>query len=619
MTERRKIQHNAIKAVQRLAAVHDPSGKMFNVPPVTFLEDGSIITLEALNRKKEAQARKEAIARGEEPPATSAKREQEIAGAHDINPERLKLLENGTAKSTISKRQMKKQAAYEPKPPPAKPIVPQGIEFPSDEEENWLSLWDLSDDQLERRVMREKKRAAKARKDLRMKQKSGKAERRAARDEKRRVYRDLKQTWKVMREEERKRRKQLQAQEDEEGKRLAVAVAKKNREDAMKAAADLGFTLENVEGVDEIKPKALGMKGRSINFEDLEVTGEGPSDLRSKVAEKERPFNPNRVDLSAIADETATQAVFGDDPNHPRDTLSTNFVSFSDVATNANMTTPIEHQPTTLNHRLRRKLRRAIDNAQIRKERLVRQKAIEHCKAHNIPIPPILESHTHPVNQRGSRTLPSGALESAKQERVRARVELAEFNKWAKVLRRQAKEKAIEAGIRVYLELMDRIPRRVTLDKARKTGDKGGDEGVGDMMNAADIIANWPMPGIEEGRFGEGYVDDDDSSSSSEEDDGDDDEAMNGNTTGGGGGDNSAEDSADRQLRGEMKDATIALKAKAKAKGVQSEESDEDSDEDSSSSSEEEEEELELEDVRHGDGSSDEDEDEEEDEDMSDS
>jgi len=40
------------------------------------------------------------------------------------------------------------------------------------------------------------------------------------------------------------------------------------------------------------------------------------------------------------------------------------------------------------------------------------------------------------------------------------RLELAEFNKAAKVLRKQAKEIAKEAGLRVYAEMTGRIPSR---------------------------------------------------------------------------------------------------------------------------------------------------------------
>ena len=99
-----------------------------------------------------------------------------------------------------------------------------------------------------------------------------------------------------------------------------------------------------------------------------------------------------------------------------------------------------------------------------------------------------------------------GTLETAKQERVRSRVELAEFNMNAKILRAQAKAKAVEAGIRIYLELMGRIPKREGLEEelavkaAARMITENGEQVVwtgagksgGESM--ADLLASWPMP-----------------------------------------------------------------------------------------------------------------------------
>src|SRR2546421_10980640 len=54
--ERRKIHMNAVFMAQRLAAIYDPSGAKFNVKPVTTLEDGRVVTLESIERKKEREA-----------------------------------------------------------------------------------------------------------------------------------------------------------------------------------------------------------------------------------------------------------------------------------------------------------------------------------------------------------------------------------------------------------------------------------------------------------------------------------------------------------------------------------------------------------------------------------
>ena len=123
------------------------------------------------------------------------------ASAHGmVNPDRLAqidITQASQATKGMSKTQQKRLAALEPRPPPPKPVIPENISIP-DGEEDWLALWDLPDDHLERRVLREKRRRAAERKALRLKQQSGKAERREARDKKRKVYRDIKLSWKAI-------------------------------------------------------------------------------------------------------------------------------------------------------------------------------------------------------------------------------------------------------------------------------------------------------------------------------------------------------------------------------------------------------------------------------------
>lgn len=199
-----------------MAAVHDPSGAKFNVGPVTTQEDGTVISLEMLRRRQERAAAKpvEPSADGER----DVERTQETESArgqvlqpsvsspapttlyHGINPDRLALMDlvkPSPSLTKMSKTQQKELDKFAPRPAPPKPIIPPDIPLPGGEE-NWLALWDISDEQLERRIMREKKRKAAERKALRLKQQQGKAERRAARDEKRRVYREIKLTWKAI-------------------------------------------------------------------------------------------------------------------------------------------------------------------------------------------------------------------------------------------------------------------------------------------------------------------------------------------------------------------------------------------------------------------------------------
>jgi hypothetical protein len=209
--ERRKIYKEAVSQAQRLAAIHDPSGKMFNVGPVVVQEDGKVVSVEFLERRAQAQAERAAKLAQSNDGATAQTSgldkggiantgSQFKSGLQDgVNPARRDLIQapNGSEIKTkrLSKNQQKKLALLEERPPPPKPVIPDGIELPEGEE-NWLALWNLSDDELERRVIREKKRKAAERKALREKQKEGKAERRAARDERRRVYREKKLEWK---------------------------------------------------------------------------------------------------------------------------------------------------------------------------------------------------------------------------------------------------------------------------------------------------------------------------------------------------------------------------------------------------------------------------------------
>lgn len=220
--------------------------------------------------------------------------------------------------------------------------------------------------------------------------------------------------------------------------------------------AELGFTLENVEGVKDIKPKALGMRGQEVDFDILEI-GDRPSELKIKDEKKakqmENATRGNRVDLGKVADESQTRVVAseGGVPGG----LEGDFVSleFGGGAVDGQ-----EFEALNYNHKLRRKLHRAIEAAQIQKELLVRAKAKEHCETNGIELPAELAADYKPIKLAGRRILEDGTLETEKQERVRKRLELAEYNKAAKVLRQQAKAEAIEAGLRVFAELTGKKP-----------------------------------------------------------------------------------------------------------------------------------------------------------------
>ncbi|KAG7007121.1 hypothetical protein G7Y79_00011g030190 [Physcia stellaris] len=459
--ERQSIWTEAVRQAERLAAEHDPTGATFNVGAVVKQEDGTVISVDTLKRREEGKARRAAeLAAKEEAAAngTELKSENSIPNGNlqeGVNYVQMEL-DKTKRPQGMSKSQQKKLEALKPRPPPPKPVIPEGYSIPEGEE-NFLSLWDLSDTKIERRVLREKRRKAATRKALRQKQQSGKAERRMARDEKRRVYRDIKLSWKTIKEEEVRERTRLKAQEDEESKRIAVEIADFERKAAMEHCVSLGFTLSNTDGVNDVQPRALGMKGVEIDWNAIEPD-DRPGTIRLKnPSTASKPKNPRRVDLGVIPGNAQSFL-----PPHRQKTLPNtqgDENAHVDAEEFIKLDVGSEHQFQELsyNHKLRRKLRRSLDNAQIAKELLVRERAIAHYTSQELPVPAVLTTPTKPINVRGSRILENGTLETAKQERVRSRLELAEFNRVMKVLRRQAKQTAIEAGLRKHAEVTGRI------------------------------------------------------------------------------------------------------------------------------------------------------------------
>ncbi|KAF6223787.1 hypothetical protein HO173_013213 [Letharia columbiana] len=493
--ERRRIWQEAVRQAQRLAVVHDQSGVTFNVGPVAMQEDGTVISQGTLSRRQEKAQERAAAEQTKEGGSTNGTRTTDEPGdgealaststnspalRNGINPDRLTYIEAVASQrppSRLSKTQQKKRAALEPRPPPPKPTIPEGVSIPEGEE-NWLELWDLPDDQLERRVLRKKKRKAAERKALRLKQKSGKAERRVARDEKRRVYRDIKLTWKAIKEEQTREKTRLKSIEDEESKKIAVDINILERKAALDCCAALGFTLANTLGVDEIKPRALGMKGVEVDFDAIEIGG-CRSDVKPKKAN-------SRVNLGDVPDHAKAEYISTaqlSEEREPEDFIKLDVGEGQDLET------------LNYNHKLRRKLRRAIDNAEIRKEMLVRQRALDHCNEKNIEVPSELRTPYKAINAKGQRILENGTLETAKQERVRARMDLAEYNTQMRVLRRQAKEAAIYAGLRKHAELIGKIASSDPDIKQEEADSDEYEDGHADVMSALENSLPIAAPG----------------------------------------------------------------------------------------------------------------------------
>lgn len=241
-------------------------------------------------------------------------------------------------------------------------------------------------------------------------------------------------------EEQTREKTKIKAIEEEESKKTAVEISVVERQAAMYCCSTLGFSLENTEGVEEIRPKPLGMKGVDVDFDAIEV-GDLRSDIKSKASSK-------RIDLGNASAHARTD--FVPTGHHDEGEEMQEYIRF-DVGEEGDFET------TNYNHKLRRKLRRAIDNAEIRKETLVRQRALDYFREKGVDVPLELNTTYKPVNLRGQRILENGLLETAKQERIRARVALTEFNTQMRVLRGQAKEAAVFAGLHKHAELNGKI------------------------------------------------------------------------------------------------------------------------------------------------------------------
>ena len=267
----------------------------------------------------------------------------------------------------------------------------------------------------------------------------------------------------VLAEEQTKHKTKLKSLEDEESKKIAVEVNNFERKKALEHCAQLGFTLANTPGVDEIKPRALGMRGVEVDFDALEV-----GESRSTV----KPKSTKRVDLSGAPRDNGLELILSNE--RAGDSEEVNEFIKLDIGHVQ------DHETLNYSHKLRRKLRRAIDNAEIQKEMLVRERAVRSYASKNIEPSPELRTPLKPVNFKGQRIMENGMLETAKQERVRTRLELAEYNKAARVLRKQAKQSAVEAGLRKYAELIGKISttESVVDDKAKGNANPPDHSGI---------------------------------------------------------------------------------------------------------------------------------------------
>ena len=190
--ERHKIRHEAVKQAERLAAKYDPSGKTFNVSEIVVLEDGRVRSKEGMRiakehkiqREKDKKAAKEAkqaaLELKEARKAAKARGQNPATALKSIDAERLAQIQGAKHISNTQKRRL---ALYAPKPVPPKPVLPEGISLPEGEE-NMIALWDITDEDVIKRLANTKRKKGQQRAAFKNQQRKEKIFRRAMKTKK---------------------------------------------------------------------------------------------------------------------------------------------------------------------------------------------------------------------------------------------------------------------------------------------------------------------------------------------------------------------------------------------------------------------------------------------------
>ncbi|PVH78268.1 hypothetical protein DL98DRAFT_256960 [Cadophora sp. DSE1049] len=177
--ERQKIRTDAVKQAERLAAIHDSSGKMFNVGEIILLPGGVVKSKEGMRKAAEAKEQKD---REEAERKGIEKRYKDVEQAAKLEAEEAQravdeglpaptqfpareALKNMQRPKRTSKKQLQRQEQLKPKPVPPKPVIPEGISLPEGEED-LLALWDITDEQIMKRLADQKREKAQSRKRL---------------------------------------------------------------------------------------------------------------------------------------------------------------------------------------------------------------------------------------------------------------------------------------------------------------------------------------------------------------------------------------------------------------------------------------------------------------------
>lgn len=274
----------AVRQAERLAAKHDPSGKMFNVGQVIVLPDGKVKNKELWERAEENRKAREA---GIELPAPNP--------VEGINPERMPLIKGGVPlvnpaapPKKLSNKQKARLAASLPKPVPPRPILPADINIPEGEE-NFIALFDITDEDIQKRLSRAKGLKKTAAKQLRRVQQEQKKFNKAMKIKKKQAA-NRGEIWDPI-----KAKKEVLG--EQEAEEAAEKAGKADDSDSSSSGSDANSDSDSESDDEEEAEKPKSNKSKRRAEDDAE---DEPQAKKSKKSEEPEKKNENGLDFDFV-------------------------------------------------------------------------------------------------------------------------------------------------------------------------------------------------------------------------------------------------------------------------------------------------------------------------------
>lgn len=261
---------------------------MFNVGQIIVLPDGKVKNKELWERAEENRKAREA---GIELPTP--------APVEGINPERMPLIKGGVPLANptapakkLSNKQKQRLAASLPKPVPPRPILPDGISIP-DGEENLIALFDITDEDIQKRLSKAKGAKKTAAKQLRRVQQEQKKFNKAMKIKKKQAA-NKGEIWDPIKA----KKEVLGDQEAEEAAEKAEKAENSDLSSSSGSDSDSDSDSESDNEEEAEKPKSNKSKRRAED--DAEDEPQAKKSKKSKSSEEPEKKNENGLDFDFV-------------------------------------------------------------------------------------------------------------------------------------------------------------------------------------------------------------------------------------------------------------------------------------------------------------------------------